>query len=83
MTPWRHYLAHHNQSDTPNGPVARTFYAQFRTLNDASRASAEGNQLRLDFVVKRVDGSIHTLHPASTPKQDAEVHYYQPGEFQS
>ena len=74
-TPWRHYLAHHKQSDTLIGPGVRTFYAQFRTRNDANRAHAESNQLRLDFVVERIDGGIYTLHPGNTPSQDAKVHY--------
>ena len=82
MTPWRHYLAHHKESNALIGPGVRTFYAQFRTRNDANRARTQGNQLRLDFVVERIDGSISTLHPGRTPQFDATVHCYRPGEFQ-
>ena len=81
-TPWRHYLAHHKQSDTLIGPGVRTLYSQFRTRNDANRANTAGNQLRLDFVVERTDGSISALHPGRTPKLDAKVHFCKPGEFQ-
>ena len=82
MAPWCHYLAHHKEINTLIGPGVRTVYAQLRTRNDANRADAQGNQLRLDFVIERVDGGISTLHPGRTPTDDATAHYYKPGEFQ-
>ena len=42
----------------------------------------EGNQLRPDFVVERIDGSIATFYPGKIPHQDAKLHYYAPGEFE-
>jgi len=53
LTPWRHYLAHHKESQAMIGPGVRAFYSQFRRRNDANRATGQGDQLRLDFVVER------------------------------
>ena len=77
LTPWRHYLAHHRQSAEMIGPGVVSMYAQFRSRTDANRE----RQLRLDFVVERSDGSIATLHPGRKPKDDARVHFYEPGDF--
>ena len=81
LTPWRHYLAHHKESQAMIGPGVRAFYSQFRSRNDRNRATGQGDQLRLDFVVERIDGSIATCHPGKKPANDAKVHYYEPGQF--
>ena len=77
LTPWRIYLAHHKHSEFLIGPGVLWVYAQFRTRTDANRS----DQLRLDFVVERADGSIVTFHPGRVPRGDAKLHLYAPDEF--
>jgi len=77
LTPWRNYLAHHRERTEIIGPGVVKMYGQFRALTDANR----DRQLRFDFVVVRSDGRIATLHPGRTPKDDAKVHFYEPGTF--
>ncbi len=77
LTPWRIYLAHHKHSEFLIGPGVLWVYAQFRTRTDANRS----DQLRLDFVVERTDGSIVTFHPGRVPRGDAKLHLYAPCEF--
>ena len=56
FVPWRIYLARHRQSYELIGPGVTACYAQFRSRNDANRRRAGGDQLRLDYVIERVDG---------------------------
>ena len=79
LTPWRDYLAHHKKAAYLIGPGVVDVYLQFRTRTDANRVG----QLRLDFVVLRVDGTIITFHPGKTPKGDAQLHLYEANQFRA
>ena len=63
------------------GPGVTACYAQFRSRNDANRRQAGGDQLRLDYVIERVDGTKATFHPGSRPATDSKIHFYDVGEF--
>jgi hypothetical protein len=77
--PWREYIASHASYDSLIGTGVEDFFLQFRMKSDPNR----GGKSRLDFVIKRCDGSHVLLHPGTKRNNDARPIWVAPGEFES
>ena len=69
-TPWREYIAIHKQWRDIIGSGIRHFSLQF--FQDQPDANVFG-QLRCDFVAQQCQPMACRLHPAQTPKGDAQL----------
>ena len=77
--PWREYIASHASYDSLIGTGVEDFFLQFRMKSDPNR----GGRSRLDFVIKRCDGSHVFLHPGTNRNNDARPILVAPGEFEA
>jgi hypothetical protein len=77
--PWRDYIAHHQAHDEWIGTGIIRFHLFFGPQRDANR----GGQLRLNYVIQRLDNSHVLLHPGSRAQGDANPRILPPGEFHS
>ena len=77
--PWREYIANHASYDSLIGTGVEDFFLQFRRKSDPNR----GGKSRLDFVIKRCDGSHVLLHPGTKRNDDARPIELAPGEFEA
>ena len=76
--PWREYIANHASYDSLIGTGVEDFFLQFRRKSDPNR----GGKSRLDFVIKRCDGSHVLLHPGTKRNNDAQPIVLNPGQFE-
>ncbi len=77
--PWREYIASHASYDSLIGTGVEDFFLQFRRKSDPNR----GGKSRLDFVIKRCDGSHVLLHPGTKRNNDAQPIVLVAGEFEA
>ena len=77
--PWREYIASHASYDSLIGTGVEDFFLQFRKKSDPNR----GGKSRLDFVIKRCDGSHVLLHPGTKRNNDAQPIVLVPGDFEA
>ena len=75
---WRQYLASHSQGNEIVGPgVVAITAGRIAGTSDPNRYGRE----RLDFFVRRMDGSAYQLHPGTKRAQDAKPVYISPVVF--
>ena len=75
---WEAFLDEHSQSDRIRGPGVVSFCVEsiYKTQDPNRRGKP-----RVDFVVRRVDGSAVRLHPGLKRAGDAKPVFHEPGSF--
>ena len=68
--PWREYIAFHKECDRFVGPGIEHFYLYF--MPEVDPQSVRNGQLRLNYVIERLDGAAVLLHPGGKPRNDAK-----------
>ena len=79
---WKLYLATHDQAAILVGPGVIDFsVAAILGTDDPNRRGGSGGHQRVDFLVRRCDGTAVRLHPGTRPKNDAAPCFYGRGTF--
>ena len=79
--PWKAYVACHDSYLDFIGPGVADFYSYFFPVVDPQ--TIRQGQLRLDYVIERIDGSYVLIHPGSKHRSDAIPKYLHPGGLQA
>ena len=78
--PWKAYVAWHDSYLDFIGLGVAEFFLYFLPVVDPQKMRQ--GQLRLDYVIERIDGSYVLIHPGTRYSSSAKPRYFQPGGLQ-